>query len=159
MSALQSATTVGLRLGTPITAAFLPVFTSYLCILGYRVVSTRVSTGTFVGDRSVATTEGRCSQDKPDPLTIAARAHGNFMENVPYALTLAALAEVNGGNGNIIAGALGTLFALRLVHVEIGVRGKSALGPGRIIGFFGTLGYMLGMSGYVAWLTKGYWGF
>lgn len=45
------------------------------------------------------------------------------------------------------------------VDSEFGLRRAAALGPGRIIGFLGTLGYLVGMSGYAAWLTKGYWGY
>ncbi|KAK6525310.1 hypothetical protein TWF694_005455 [Orbilia ellipsospora] len=152
----MSSTTLGLRLGLPITATALPLFASYFSLLSYRVISLRVSSETFVGDKSK---EGKCSQDNPDPLTIAARAHGNFAEYVPLALTVTALAELSGGDHKILTGALGALFVLRVGHVELGVRGKSALGPGRIIGFLGTLGYLLGMSGYAAWLNRGYWGY
>ncbi|KAK6360896.1 hypothetical protein TWF730_007011 [Orbilia blumenaviensis] len=152
----MSTGTLGLRLGTPITALALPLFTSYYSLLAYRVISIRVGTGTFVGDKSK---EGKADQSTPDALTIATRSHGNFAENVPLALTITALAELNGADHSILAGALGTLFLLRVGHVEFGLRGGSALGPGRIIGFLGTLGYLVGMSGYVAWLTRSYWGY
>ncbi|KAK6329960.1 hypothetical protein TWF718_003387 [Orbilia javanica] len=152
----MSTGTLGLRVGTPITALALPIFTSYYSLLAYRVISTRVGSGIFVGDKSK---DGKNSQDTPDPLTIAARSHANFAENVPLALTITALAEINGADRNILVGALGTLFLLRVGHVEFGLRRAAALGPGRIIGFLGTLGYLVGMSGYVAWLTKGYWGY
>ncbi|KAF3909964.1 hypothetical protein ABW20_dc0106392 [Dactylellina cionopaga] len=152
----MSTTTLGLRLGTPVTALALPLFSSYYTILAYRVISLRVATETFVGDRSK---EGKCPQDNPDPLTVAVRGHANFAENVPFAILLTALAELNGGDHRIIGGALGALFLLRVGHVELGIRGHSALGPGRIIGFLGTLGYLVGMGGYVAWLNKGYWGY
>ncbi|KAK6498435.1 hypothetical protein TWF481_011027 [Arthrobotrys musiformis] len=152
----MSTGTLGLRLGTPVTALALPLFTSYYSLLAYRVISTRVGSGVFVGDKS---TEGKAAQDTPDPLTIAARSHANFAENVPLALTITALAEINGADRNILVGALGTLLFLRVAHVEFGLRGASALGPGRIIGFLGTLGYLVGMSGYTAWLVRGYWGY
>ncbi|KAF3283219.1 hypothetical protein TWF970_001197 [Orbilia oligospora] len=153
----MSTGTLGLRIGTPVTALALPIFTSYYSLLAYRVISTRVGSGVFVGDKSKAEAKG--VQDTPDPLTIATRSHANFAENVPLALTITALAEINGADRNVLLGALGTLFLLRVGHVEFGLRRPAALGPGRIIGFLGTLGYLVGMSGYVAWLTKGYWGY
>ncbi|EPS39569.1 hypothetical protein H072_6665 [Dactylellina haptotyla CBS 200.50] len=152
----MSSATLGLRLGTPITATALPLFASYFSLLSYRVVALRVASDTFVGDR---TKEGKSSQENPEKLTIAVRAHGNFAEYVPLAITATALAELNGADPKILIGALGALFALRVGHVELGVRGQAALGPGRIIGFLGTVGYLIGMSGYVAWLNRGYWGF
>ncbi|KAF3223702.1 hypothetical protein TWF679_000139 [Orbilia oligospora] len=154
----MSTGTLGLRIGTPITALALPIFTSYYSLLAYRVISTRVGSGVFVGDKSKAEGKGH-AQDTPDPLTIATRSHANFAENVPLALTITALAEINGADRNVLLSALGTLFLLRVGHVEFGLRRPAALGPGRIIGFLGTLGYLVGMSGYVAWLTKGYWGY
>ncbi|KAF3921795.1 hypothetical protein AA313_de0203178 [Arthrobotrys entomopaga] len=152
----MSSATLGLRLGLPITATALPLFAGYFTLLSSRVIYLRVTSETFVGDKSK---EGKCSQDNPDPLTIATRAHGNFAEYVPLALIATALAELSGGDHKVITGALGTLLLLRVGHVELGLRGKSALAPGRIIGFLGTLGYLLGMSGYAAWLNRGYWGF
>jgi len=74
-------------------------------------------------------------------------------------LILSTIAELNGGDPWIICGALGALFTLRVAHVELGLRQPKALGPGRIIGFFGTLGYLISMSAYCGWLTRGFWGF
>jgi hypothetical protein len=32
-------------------------------------------------------------------------------------------------------------------------------GPGRVVGFYGTSGILVGLAGWAGWLVKGYWGF
>ncbi|KAK6338631.1 hypothetical protein TWF696_009442 [Orbilia brochopaga] len=155
----MATTTLGLRLATPVTALSLPLFTSYFSLLAYRVISVRVASETFVGNETKGKGKVASTQDSPDPLTIATRCHANFAEYVPLALLTTAVAELNGGHPTVIAGGLGTLFLLRIAHVEFGLRGRAALGPGRIIGFLGTLGYLIGMGGYAGWLARGYLGF
>ncbi|KAJ6258321.1 hypothetical protein Dda_6361 [Drechslerella dactyloides] len=155
----MATTTLGLRLATPITALSLPLFTSYFSLLAYRVISVRVATETFVGNQCVDKGKAASTQDTPDPLTIASRCHANFAEYVPLALLTTAVAELNGADPKIIAGGLGGLFLLRVAHVELGLRRRAALGPGRIIGFLGTLVYLIGMGGYAGWLARGYLGF
>ena len=87
------------------------------------------------------------------------RAHANFIENIPLAFTLTAIAELNGANRKVLNYALATLFALRIIHVELGMKGKNTLGPGRPIGFWGTQGFLAGMAAYSTYLVKGYWGY
>jgi len=85
---------------------------------------------------------------------------------VPYALLMIALGELNGIPSEYIHGFLGSLFALRVAHVEFGLYGKGTLGYGRPIGFFffgdltdwnryyGTLaivGAVAGWLGKLAW--------
>lgn len=92
-------------------------------------------------------------------LIVNARCHANFVENVPIALLMAAIVEMNGGDKQVLTGALGALFCFRIAHVEFGLRQEASMGWGRSIGYFGTLGFVLGMSLYAASLVKGYWGF
>ncbi len=94
-----------------------------------------------------------------DPLYLDKRAHNNFLENVPLAFVLAAVAELNGGNRKVINIAMGVLLALRVAHVEMGIKGKDTVGPGRPIGYFGTQACIGGLAAYGAYLVKGYWGF
>ena len=94
----------------------------------------------------------------PQELRLSSRAQANFVENVPYAFILAAFAELNGASSTVLNYGLATLLALRIAHVEIGLYGKDAVGPGRPAGFFGTQAWLLGMAGYGAYLVKGYWG-
>ena len=83
-----------------------------------------------MGDRFVDSPEST-SNDKPDSLLLESRAHDNFIENVPLCFTLAAIAELNGANRKILNYAMATLFVLRLVHVEFGLKGKDTVGWGR----------------------------
>jgi len=55
-------------------------------------------------------------------------------EQVPYALFLIALGEMNGIPNEWVQGFLGTLFALRVLHVELGLYGKRTLGLRRPVG-------------------------
>ena len=52
-----------------------------------------------------------------DPLFVATHSHANFVENVPMALMLAGLAELNGGDRRVIGTALAGLLVLRIAHV------------------------------------------
>lgn len=81
------------------------------------------------------------------------------MEYVPLALLGAAIVELNGGNRKILNGGLAALLLFRIMHVELGMHGANANGPGRLIGHLGTAGFLGGMSAYAAYLVKGYWGF
>lgn len=118
----------------------------------------RVNSEQWIGDKS-------SSSDSPasDPVFVASRCHQNFTENVPLALFLGAVVEMNGGNRKVLTGGLAALLVFRILHVEFGIKmkdnkGNESLGPGRIVGHFGTLSFMLGMAGYAGWLVKGYWG-
>lgn len=78
---------------------------------------------------------------------------------MPLALALAGLAEINGANRKVITGALSALFTLRILHTEFGIMGPEGMGPGRPVGYFGTMGVLGGLAGYAAYLVKAYWGF
>jgi uncharacterized membrane protein YecN with MAPEG domain len=109
----------------------------------------------WIGDKTGKTAEG---QDV-DPLQVEASCHRNYVENVPLALLLAGIVELNGGNRKALNTALGVLLLLRILHVEFGLKGPNNNGFGRGLGYFGTQSYMVGMAGYAAYLVKGYWGF
>lgn len=110
----------------------------------------------YVGDRY---DESATSNDNPDPLLLESRAHANFLESVPLAFTLTAIAELNGANRKILNYSMAALFVLRLIHVELGLKGKGTVGWGRPTGFFGTQGFLAGMAAYSTYLVKGYWGY
>ncbi|KAI1376927.1 membrane-associated, eicosanoid/glutathione metabolism protein [Hypoxylon crocopeplum] len=90
-----------------------------------------------------------------DPLLQAARAHANFAENVPLALVLASVAELNGGGGGPLARALAALLVFRVLHAELGLMRRDALGIGRPVGFYGTLAVLGWLRGWSAWLALG----
>ena len=83
-----------------------------------------------MGDRYVDSAEST-SNDKPDLLLLDTRAHNNFIENVPLCFALAAIAELNGANRKVLNYAMAALFVLRIVHVELGLKGKDTVGLGR----------------------------
>ncbi|KAK8095857.1 MAPEG family-domain-containing protein [Apiospora kogelbergensis] len=161
----------------PITGSFAVPFTAYFTFLSARVVRHRLEGKQPLGDgshrgsksssSSSSSSSGRSSTSRgsrgeqlsDSKLFVASRAHQNFAENVPLAFALAAVVELNGGNRKILTGALGALFAFRVLHAELGMYREEALGVGRPVGYYGTLASMLGLAGYAAFLVKGFWGF
>ena len=137
---------------TALTGTWTLPFAVYAAVLSLRVVNSRLKSDHFIGDRSKEGSE-------PDTLQINARAHANFIENVPFALTLTTIAELNGANRKALNFALATLLVLRILHVEAGIKGKGYLGWGRKAGYLGTQGFLAGMAAYSTWLVKGYWAF
>lgn len=133
-------------------------FAAYLVYLSNRVVYRRIQKEKYVGDR-YDSGEASTSNDSPDPLLLDIRAHNNFLESVPFAFTLAAIAEINGANRKVLNYAMATLFALRILHVELGLKGKDTVGFGRPTGYFGTQWFIAGMAAYSTYLVKGYWGY
>ena len=115
----------------------------------------------WIGDRLPAQEGSKPadSSDDPDPLLLNSRTHQNFLENVPIAFVLATAAELNGANRKYLNYAMATFFALRIVHVEFGMKGKETVAWGRPLGHFGTQGFLVGLAAWNTWLVKGYWGY
>lgn len=90
------ATKIGLGVPMPLlapaTATWAAPFAAYYFFLQNRIVYHRITSKTFMGD-SIDTSKG-----VKDPLYVASRAQMNFAENVPLALVIALLAEMNGAN-------------------------------------------------------------
>lgn len=55
--------------------------------------------------------------DGQDPLYVAIRAHGNFLETAPIGLMLALCAELNGASRRYVGYALAVLLGLRVANV------------------------------------------
>ncbi|KIW31210.1 uncharacterized protein PV07_02877 [Cladophialophora immunda] len=151
----------------PVTATFAPAFAAYYALLNLRVSAVRVSCNTMMGTETADKSQSTTS--KPDPskpstgpdynkdLLVSTRCHANFVENVPFALLVASFVEMNGGNTLALTGSLAALLFFRIAHVEFGLRAKDSMGWGRPVGYFGTLGFVVGMSSYAAWLVRSYW--
>ncbi|KAI5926584.1 membrane-associated, eicosanoid/glutathione metabolism protein [Camillea tinctor] len=159
--------TTRVGLSTPVLAPLLPVtgtfalpFTGYFLLLSFRVVRERLRDEYYLGDNSAVTREGAKGRQaaNSNKLFLATRCHQNFVENVPLALALAAVAELNGADRRSLTAALGALLAFRVLHVELGIQRRGGLGLGRPIGYYGTVVAMGGLAGYAAYLVKGYWG-
>ncbi|MCJ1327143.1 hypothetical protein MMC10_003810 [Thelotrema lepadinum] len=143
----------------PIVGTWTLPLALYQLLLTARVSQQRLATNTLIGSTSTNTASTSSGKDETaDPLSLAFRAHGNFAENVPLTLVLAAVVELNGGDRRILNGALAGLMAFRIAHVELGMRAKEdGAGLGRLIGHAGTQSIMVGLAGYAAWLIRGYW--
>lgn len=120
-------------------------------ILSNRVITHRINSKKYMG-------EALDTPSDTDPLYLDKRAHDNFLENVPLAFIIAAVAELNGANRKSLSIAMGVLFALRVAHVEMGLKGKDTVGWGRPLGYFGSQAFIGGLAAYGAYLVKGYWG-
>ena len=128
-------------------------FSAYLALLSGRIVAHRLRNETSLGDKLSETT------DEPDALTIDSRTHGNFLENVPLAFALGTIAELNGADRKYLNYAMAALFVSRILHCEVGLRSKGAMGLGRPVGYYGTQAFLAGVAAWSTYLIKGYWGY
>ncbi|KAI9679861.1 MAG: hypothetical protein M1817_004875 [Caeruleum heppii] len=147
----------------PITGTWALPFTAYYIILATRVVTERYQSDHWFGEKKKTTPNSSSAgpvNDRfhPDPLLLATRAQQNFAENVPWIFILSMVAELNGGGRQALNVLLGTVFILRVAHVELGLKAKGTMGHGRTAGYFGTQLAMLGLAGYASYLVKGFWG-
>lgn len=137
-------------MGLPITSRFALPLSIYYVFLQIRVTMNRISTQTSLAQSS----KSSASQDADDPLLAAFRTQANFAENVPLALILAGLVEANGGNSTVLTAILSVLTIGRVMHGEFGLMTKGAGGIGRPIGFFSTIGVIVGLACYGTWLSS-----
>lgn len=114
---------------TAITGTWSLPFAAYFLALSMRVAAQRGKNEKYIGE-----TTGKGDSD--DELLIASRCHANFAENVPIALFLASVVELNGGNRKVLSGSLAALLLLRILHVELGLMGPGAMSGGRPIGYY-----------------------
>lgn len=133
----------------PITGSAALPLSAYYIFLQSRVVYHRIQSEQFK--------EPKASDAPDDRLAAAVRAQVNFTENVPLALLLAAVVELNGGSRKALTYALSALTVFRVLHAEIGIMSKGHMGNGRPAGFFGTQGVVLGLAAYAGYLVQGYW--
>ena len=75
-------------------------------------------------------------------LALRMRQHGNFIENVPLALILMAIAEVQGA-GSIWLHTMGVLLIIARILHPIGLKIENPAHPLRILGGLGTHAAML----------------
>ncbi|KAL9603303.1 MAG: hypothetical protein Q9219_001326 [cf. Caloplaca sp. 3 TL-2023] len=134
-------------------------FTAYLLLLSNRVIYQRLKHGQYIGGQLSTGNYKPGDHVNPDPLFLENRCLMNFLENVPLAFMLTAIAELNGGNRTWLNYAMAALFTFRISHVEIGLRSKDTLGPGRAPGILGTQGFLAGMAAYGTYLARDYWGY
>lgn len=78
------------------------------------------------------------------------RWHGNFIENVPMALILLAVAEVGGAPAMLLNASGAILVVSRLLH-PLGLRHDNAKAPLRIVSGIGTTAAMVLTIGFILW--------
>lgn len=76
-----------------------------------------------------------------------------------FVLLFVGVVEFNGVKKNVLISVLGVLFVVWVLYVEMGLRRFESMGVGWLVGYFGMLGVMGFLVGYVGFLVKDYWGF
>ncbi|KAF1821900.1 uncharacterized protein K489DRAFT_370804 [Dissoconium aciculare CBS 342.82] len=137
----------------PITGTFAVPLGLYYVLLSGRVVAQRLQSKKLT-DQPV----GGAAADT-NGLAASIRAQVNFAENVPLALILAGIVELNGGSRRVLTGALSVLVAARVLHAHFGLLLQNSSGFGRPIGYLSTQGVVVGLVGYSAYLLKSFWGY
>lgn len=139
----------------PISGIWSVPITAYHLFLSGRVGWQRKQHQVIVGDRLPDSNPDNLVSD---PLHTAIRAHANFLENIPLAMILAVIAELNGMPRRYLHWALASFFAVRVVHVELGLMRRGTQGLGRFVGYWGTNAWFIGMASWVGYCGRGYWG-
>lgn len=108
----------------PITGLYTSLLALLIVYLATRVALARKSNKIGIGDNG--------NQE----LIVAIRAHANAIENIPLALLLLLMAELNGLSAVYLHIAGVVLVVSRLAHAHGFVKTKGLYSPGR---FYGTL--------------------
>lgn len=122
----------------PITSIYAAALAVILLALTYHVIFGRAKTGVSIlhgGDMALAT---------------RMRRHGNFVETVPLALIVMALAELGGANATALHVA-GVLLVLGRIAHPIGLDPDVATKPLRIIGGVASHLSIALCAGLIAW--------
>ncbi|KAI9216268.1 membrane-associated, eicosanoid/glutathione metabolism protein [Blastocladiella britannica] len=149
----------------PSTNAMLPtaIGGSILAIYGVgltlRVIRQRLGNKIMLGDGTKEFLMNYVKVKTEDPLNKAAiadaanfgatpyfgvntaiRAHGNFIETVPWVVTLSAVVGLTEALPTVAHGAImGTFVVMRIAHAELGLLRAGGMGRGRSIGMVVTL--------------------
>lgn len=114
----------------PVTAFYAALLTLIYIVLVQLVIRTRLQVKVGLGDNG------------NDAVLQAVRRQGNFVENVPLAIVLMALAEA-GGSGALLLNLCGiVLVAARLIH-PFGIDVDRPSHPARILGAVATTAVLL----------------
>ena len=117
----------------PITALYAALLSIFLVVLGGLVVRTRIKEGIAIGDGG------------NKAMLAAIRVHANAVENIPIALLLMFLLEVNGGSGWWLH-ALGEALVVGRVMHAFGLFQKRNVNYWRQMGMVITWLVTLGLS-------------
>ena len=118
----------------PVTALYASLLGLFSLYLGIRITVMRARKQIILGDGG------------DDEIAVAIRIFGNFMEYVPLALILLALAEINGASSQMTHWLGGALVVGRVLHL-IGLDSTRPITFGRVAGMTITWGVILVASG------------
>ena len=119
--------------------------TLYAAILGLVMIALMAMVITMRAKTHISIMDGGNIQ-----LAERMRRHGNFIENVPMALILMALAETSGASPTIIHASGIILVLSRLIH-PFGIQNDNSAARARIFGATGTMIAMLISIGAILW--------
>ncbi|NNG04103.1 MAG: hypothetical protein HKM95_08375 [Inquilinus sp.] len=118
----------------------LPITSLYAAVFGLLLIPITIA----VGMRRMKTRIAFLGGDD-EILLRRMRSHANFVEYVPLALVLMALAEMNGASAGFMHAAGATLLVSRIVHyVTINLQPTA---PTRAASMIGTLAVLAALSG------------
>ncbi len=112
----------------------------YAGLLGLMSIAVAMPAGRLRGETKISIGDGGNQE-----LLLAMRRHGNFAENVPLALILLGIMEINGVTTLAIHG-LGTALVIARISHAFGLKADTIANPGRFAGAAGTLLVMLILS-------------
>lgn len=110
----------------PVTTLYLAVFAVFGSVLSFLPAQIRGRTGVSIGDAG-----------NPQ-LLLAMRRHGNFLEYVPYFMTMMLALELNGASATSLHALGGAMVAARVAHA-LGLKSDSIESIFRLVGAGGTL--------------------
>lgn len=122
----------------PISALYLAVFAVFATVLAALPGMIRGSSGISIGDGG-----------RPD-LLLAMRRQGNFLEYVPYFMTMLVVLELNGSSATTLH-ALGALMVVARVCHAVGLKADTTQSPLRSLGAGLTMLLSLVAAGMLAW--------
>lgn len=120
----------------------LPVTSFYAAIFGLLVIPFAMRVGFARIDSKIYFLDGG-----NQTLLRRMRAHGNFIETVPFAIILMALAEFNGASAAYMHATGMTLLIARIMHYI--TLQTNPIGIGRAVGMLGTFAAYLASCGYL----------
>lgn len=118
---------------TPVTAVYAGMLTIFILILAFSVVQARQAAALPLGDGA--------DDEDDDTLLRRVRAHANAVENVPLALLLMLLLELNGASSVFLHVLGSALLAGRVLHAQ-GLAQSAGASFGRLVGSLLTWGMM-----------------
>ena len=113
-----------------ITAIYAGLLGLLLVVLSFGVIRERLRHQVSLGDGGNA------------DLQTASRRQGNFVEYVPLALLLIAIAEVNGAPSGLVHGLGATLVVGRVLH-PLGLAAEFGVRVPRLVGTVATFGVII----------------